>query len=315
MVARFTAAEGGEERSEFHVLSRRMGNPRLTVWTRLEASYDHVGLPCQLQVVFRNGLFVHEGDASLGHRLSGTGAARVTVAEVMIIDGADSLASFTASSIVEGSQQDLWPPPEKPAGTPRGPSSLLQMLSQAEKPPRAASNSHDGHRRQSKALGRKEVEEDPGLCSGSDASLGDWSDDCDQGGAAAAGGRAPRTRRAADGQLRQCPSGSQLRQCPTGSDAPAAASGDAAGSAESRRRIAPRPFARQRQEAIERVFGIVRELRAEATFRDTAPRAVISEALNRLDNAGQRFWGATGMYSRRRTALDACAAAWPPDLA
>ena len=49
MVARFTAAEGGEERSEFHVLSRRMGNPRLTVWIRLEASYAHVGLPCQLQ--------------------------------------------------------------------------------------------------------------------------------------------------------------------------------------------------------------------------------------------------------------------------
>ena len=121
MVARFTAGEGGEERSEFHVLSRRMGNPRLTVWTRLEASYAHVGLPCQLQVVFRDGLLVHEGDAPLGLRLSGTGAARVTVAEVMIIDGADSRASFSASSIVEGSQQDLWPPPEKPASTPEAP--------------------------------------------------------------------------------------------------------------------------------------------------------------------------------------------------
>ena len=137
MVARFTAAEGGEERSEFHVLSRRMGNPRLTVWTRLEASYDHVGLPCQLQVVFRNGLFVHEGDASLGHRLSGTGAARVTVAEVMIIDGADSLASFTASSIVEGSQQDLWPPPEKPAGTPPRPQFFApDVVSGRKAPPR-----------------------------------------------------------------------------------------------------------------------------------------------------------------------------------
>eukprot|EP00974_Lingulodinium_polyedra_P106285 10286792-Lingulodinium_polyedra.AAC.1 len=39
LVTRFTVAEGGEERSEFHVLSRRVGNPRLTVWTRLEASH------------------------------------------------------------------------------------------------------------------------------------------------------------------------------------------------------------------------------------------------------------------------------------
>ena len=135
LVARFTVAEGGEERSEFHVLSRRMGNPRLTVWTHLEASCDHVGLPCQLQVVFRDGLFVHEGDASLCHRLSAAGAARVTVAEVMITDRADSLASFPASGIVEGSQQDVWPPPEEPARTRRRPRSLLDMLTEVERPP------------------------------------------------------------------------------------------------------------------------------------------------------------------------------------
>ena len=75
-----------------------------------------------------------------------------------------------------------------------------------------------------------------------------------------------------------------------------------------------RPLVRERQEAINRVFGIVRELRAEAGFLETAPRVVIAEALNRLDAAGQRFWGMTGLYSRRRTAIDACAAAWPPDL-
>ena len=75
-----------------------------------------------------------------------------------------------------------------------------------------------------------------------------------------------------------------------------------------------RPLVRDRQEAIQRVFGVVRELRAEAAFHDTAPRAVISEALNRLDAAGRRFWGVGGLYTRRRTALDACSAVWPQDL-
>lgn len=279
--------------------------------TQLEASCDDIGLPCQLQIVLRDGRFAHEADAALCHRLSGAGAARVTVAEVMTTDDADAVASFLASGIVEGSEQDLWPPPEEPARPPRRPRSLLELLTEAERPPRRASDSHDGHREKSQAPRRKEVERDPELVSGSDATLGDWSDDSDEGDAASAGHHAPVTRRAADGQLRRCPSGSQMRRCPTGSNAPAAASGNAAGSAEGR---TSGPLGRERQEAIDRVFGIVRELRAEAGFRETAPRAVVAEALNRLDSAGQRFWGVTGLYSRRRSALDACAASWPPDL-
>ena len=75
------------------------------------------------------------------------------------------------------------------------------------------------------------------------------------------------------------------------------------------------PLVRERQEAMQRVFGIVRELSAVGAFHDTVPRAVIGEAFNRLDAAGGRFWGVNGLYTRRRrTALDACAAAWPEDL-
>ena len=132
-MARFTVAEGSEERAEFHVLSRRLGNPRVTVWTHLQASHARVVLPCQLQLALREGLLIHEGDCALCHRLAGDGATQVTAAEVMVIDGADSLASFTASGIVEGSQQNLWPPHEKPDGTSWHPTSLLEKLSQAEK--------------------------------------------------------------------------------------------------------------------------------------------------------------------------------------
>ena len=317
LVARFTVAEGGKDKSEFLVLSRRRGNPRQTVWTQLEASCDDIGLPCQLQIVLRDGRFAHEADAALCHRLSGAGAAHVTVAEVLTTDGADALASVLASGIVQGSQQDLWPPPEMPARPPRRPMSLLELLTEAERPPR------DGRRETSQAPRRTEVERDPELVSGSDASVGDWSAGSDESDAASAGHHAPVTRRAADGQerrcpsgsqVRRCPSGSQMRRCPSGSNAPAAASGDAAGSAEGRRRVASGPLGRERQEAIGRVLGIVREVRAEADFRETAPRAVVAEALNRLDSAGQRFWGVAGLYSRRRTVLDACLASWPPDL-
>ena len=308
LVARFTVAEGSEERAEFHVLSRRLGNPRVTVWTHLQASHARVVLPCQLQLALREGLLIHEGDCALCHRLAGDGATQVTAAEVMVIDGADSLASFTASGIVEGSQQNLWPPHEKPDGTSWHPTPLLEKLSQAEKVRRPGCD-----RPKSKAL--QEVEGNLGLCSGSDASLGDWSDEGDEGGAASARGHAPGTRRAAEGQLRRCPPGNSRRQGVVGPpDAPAASSGDPAGCAANGRRAAASPLVRDRQEAIQRVFGVVRELRAEAAFHDTAPRAVISEALNRLDAAGRRFWGVGGLYTRRRTALDACSAAWPQDL-
>ena len=63
LVARFTVAEGSEERAEFHVLSRRLGNPRVTVWTHLQASHALVVLPCQLQLALREGLLIHEGTA------------------------------------------------------------------------------------------------------------------------------------------------------------------------------------------------------------------------------------------------------------
>ena len=93
------------------------------------------------------------GDCALCHRLAGDGATQVTAAEVMVIDGADSLASFTASGIMEGSQQNLWPPHEKPDGTSWHPTPLLEKLSQAEKVRRPGCD-----RPKSKALCRQEVE-------------------------------------------------------------------------------------------------------------------------------------------------------------
>ncbi len=65
---------------------------------------------------------------------------------------------------------------------------------------------------------------------------------------------------------------------------------------------------------MERVFAVAREVCAEDVFRHADRSAVVQEALTRMDEAGARFWGALGLYSRRRTVLDTCLRDWPADL-
>ena len=42
-------------------------------------------------------------------------------------------------------------------------------------------------------------------------------------------------------------------------------------------------------------------------------RAILNKALDSIDRAGGRFWGAGGVYSRRRTAVDAVLRTWAAD--
>ena len=72
--------------------------------------------------------------------------------------------------------------------------------------------------------------------------------------------------------------------------------------------------AAKQEGALQRVFAVAREVQAEDVFRHTHRSAVVQEALTRVDHAGARFWGASGLYSRHRTVLDACLRDWPADL-
>jgi hypothetical protein len=73
-------------------------------------------------------------------------------------------------------------------------------------------------------------------------------------------------------------------------------------------------LAGEQQRAIERVLQLIRELRAEPPFAATARRALVGEALMREEEAGRCFGGSSRLYSRRRSAIDACLRLWPTDL-
>ena len=65
-----------------------------------------------------------------------------------------------------------------------------------------------------------------------------------------------------------------------------------------------------RAEARRRVFLEVRVLLASAEHQGLTERAILSKALDSIDRAGRRFWGAGGVYSRRRTVVDTCLRTW-----
>ena len=103
--------------------------------------------------------------------------------------------------------------------------------------------------------------------------------------------------------------------------APAAAPGRAVAAgpegrpaARPRAARAPTEAQLERRKAIAEVFQAARVLRAEPDFRVAERRAVLQEALSRLDDAGRRFWGSMGLWTRRRSVIDAGVAQWPEDL-
>ena len=65
-----------------------------------------------------------------------------------------------------------------------------------------------------------------------------------------------------------------------------------------------------RAEARRRVFHDVRVLLASAEHQGLTERAILNKALDSIDRAGLRFWGAGGVYSRRRTVVDTCLRTW-----
>ena len=68
-----------------------------------------------------------------------------------------------------------------------------------------------------------------------------------------------------------------------------------------------------RAEARRRVFHEVRVLLASAEHQGFTQRAILNKALDSIDRAGGRFWGAGGVYSRRRTVVDTCLRTWVAD--
>ena len=85
----------------------------------------------------------------------------------------------------------------------------------------------------------------------------------------------------------------------------------AAASTEAPRR--PKSLEQDRAEARRRVLLEVRVLLASAEHQGLTQRAILNKALDSIDRAGGRFWGAGGVYSRRRTAVDAVLRAWVAD--
>ena len=59
-----------------------------------------------------------------------------------------------------------------------------------------------------------------------------------------------------------------------------------------------------RPECMNRVAHSVTVARRDSVFADSSSREQVDQALRLVDNAGLRFWGQCGYYSRRRTALD-----------
>ena len=53
----------------------------------------------------------------------------------------------------------------------------------------------------------------------------------------------------------------------------------------------------------------VRVLLASAEHQGLTKRAILSRALDSIDRAGRRFWGAGGVYSRR-SVVDTCLRTW-----
>ena len=68
-----------------------------------------------------------------------------------------------------------------------------------------------------------------------------------------------------------------------------------------------------RAEARRRVFHEVRVLLASAEHQGLTERAILNRALDSINRAGQRFWGAGGVYSRRRTVVDTVLRTWVAD--
>ena len=109
LLARFTITTAdGPPVHKFVFLSKRLGNPRKLIWTRVEHDGDGGDLPLRLE------LDVHAlGQQHLtGHALAfqcllrDGGCHRITVAQMMYDD--DSLTIVTARCVVPDSNQELW---------------------------------------------------------------------------------------------------------------------------------------------------------------------------------------------------------------
>ncbi len=197
-----------------------------------------------------------------------------------------------AVRVVEGSSGPLWPLGRGKDGSARREPSLLDALERAEQPERPCKR---GAARTWRP--RAEEELDPAMCSGSDAVWGSSGDDEGRNDSTA-----PTRGRTARGRGRGGSGRGGRRDTAPAGGGPAAAAATPVG------------VAAERRAALERVFAVAREVCAEDVFRHADRSAVVQEALTRMDEAGARFWGALGLYSRRRTVLDTCLRDWPADL-
>ena len=283
LLARFCCEGGGmPTRYLYYSLGRFLGNPRLTVWTALHTTT--VGdMPCALQLRLGSGVLEHIGGFALCKTL--VGGEQIMVREATY--RSDSITAGTAESFADEEAMQLWPPIQEPVA-PRG-AGLLDALIRAERPePRARPRGGKGQGRpKAKRSGvtvssRKEPVDEPV----------DEEEPVDEDALDAAAA------------WNQPPDGEAWSEDSTDGEMEDVVDATAAASTEAPRR----PM--DRAEARRRVFHDVRVLLASAEHQGLTKRAILNKALDSIDRAGRRFWGAGGVYSRRRTVVDTCLRTW-----
>jgi hypothetical protein len=282
MVARFHVTAGDRATCSYYVLSRRHGNPRRLVWTRLKPAHDLPEHPVTLTLEGERLKELHCTGHCLALSLLQTagGCERVTAHQMQCEH--ESLVLLHATDIQADSETVLWQSSMATRARRRGhwAASALDLLAHAQQ----AVSAQGGP-----AIAGPDVDRDPDGCA-----------------TQAADAEAPPPGDAVEELERQILDADENDEQAMLSDGDGASECDSdigssgEGGEAPKRRKAPEGHAELVRAALEHL----RALLSEEAFRSAAPRKQVNEALNRLDREGGRFWGSNQAFSRKRSAVD-----------
>jgi hypothetical protein len=282
MVARFHITVGDRATCSYYVLSRRHGNPRRLVWTRLKPTHDLPEHPVTLTLEGERLKELHCTGHGLALSLLQTaGGCECVTAHQMQCEH-ESLVSLHATGIQADSETILWQSSmaTRARRTRRDhwATSALDLLANAQR----AVTPQGGP-----AVAGPDADGDPDGCATQAADV-----------------EAPPPCLDAVEELERQILDAHENDIQAMSDSDDASVCDLGYSGEEceapKRRKAPAGHAELVRPALEHLRAVL----SEEAFRSADPRKQVNVALDRLDRAGGRFWGAAQSFSRKRSAVD-----------